>query len=200
MGTLCQSFGAAITNSHCWPVAGRHDNPKMRPCCVVLAIISFPLHRRCKTKRFEQPYPAEFDMDHRPIRPWQFLCTPHKGTQTAETDCRTTNETGNGKTRTSSSLVVSRTRFCTTCWVALAPTRPPRPGPCTGNSGLRLFRGSCLSLSRLRLLGSPDVNSPSRVTPGMMIAGAATASDMSSTVGRLAGPLLSNNLAPLRDV
>lgn len=44
------------------------------------------------------------------------------------------------------------------------------------------------------------MNSPSRVTPGIMIAGAATASDMSSTVGRLAGPLLSNNLAPLRDV
>lgn len=44
------------------------------------------------------------------------------------------------------------------------------------------------------------MNSPSRVTPGIMIAGAATASDMSSIVGRLAGPLLSNNLAPLREV
>jgi hypothetical protein len=104
------------------------------------------------------------------------------------------------KIRTSSSRVVSRTRFCTTCCVALAPTRPPRPGPCTGSSGLRLFRGSCLSLSLFRLLGRPDVNSPSRVTPGIIIAGAAAASDMSSTVGRLAGPLLSSNLAPLRDV
>jgi len=132
------------------------------------------------------------------IKPGDFPCTSTPGFPNATQKAEAKRETRT--IRTSSSRVVSRTRFCTTCCVALAPTRPPRPGPCTGSSGLRLFRGSCLSLSLFRLLGRPDVNSPSRVTPGIMIAGAATASDMSSIVGRLAGPLLSNNLAPLRDV
>ena len=60
---------------------------------------------------------------------------------------------------TSSSRVVSRTKFCTTCCVALAPTRPPRPGPVTGSSGLLLLRGSIRSFSRFRFV--PRAISPS---------------------------------------
>jgi hypothetical protein len=174
--------------SHGWPVVT--TIPKCDTAVGPLLSLS-PFTGGVKEGLFEQPHWPSLTLTIIRSDHGKFLCAPHKAV---------TQTTGNRMARTSSSLVVSRTRFCTTCWVALAPTRPPRPGPCTGNSGLRLFRGSCLSLSRFRLLGSPDVNSPSRVTPGTMIAGAATASDMSSTVGRLAGPLLSNNLAPLRDV
>lgn len=103
--------------------------------------------------------------------------------------------------RTSSSLVVSRTRFCTTCCVALAPTRPPRPGPVTGSSGLRLLRGSKRSFSLFRLppraMPSPSRNIGSAC--GVRIVGAETASDMSSMVAFLGGPLLSGSLAPLMD-
>lgn len=171
----------------------------LMPCCAE--------HRR-HSLRYSFPRAGHFEpvrlpvlrhpINKHPIKPGDLLCTdtPRVPNATQKAEAKMETRT----VRTSSSRVVSRTKFCTTCCVALAPTRPPRPGPCTGISGLRLFRGSCLSLSLFRLLGRPDVNSPSRVTPGIMIAGAAAASDMSSIVGRLAGPLLSNNLAPLRDV
>ena len=103
--------------------------------------------------------------------------------------------------RTSSSLVVSRTRFCTTCCVALAPTRPPRPGPVTGSSGLRLFLGSIRSFSRLRFVLRPTSLSRNIGNAcGVIIVGAATASDMSSIVAFLGGPLLRGSFAPLSDI
>ena len=103
--------------------------------------------------------------------------------------------------RTSSSLVVSRTKFCTTCCVALAPTRPPRPGPVTGSSGLRLLRGSMRSFSRFRFVLRPTSLSRNMGSAcGVIIVGAATASDMSSIVAFLGGPLLSGSFAPLTDM
>ncbi len=103
--------------------------------------------------------------------------------------------------RTSSSLVVSRTRFCTTCCVALAPTRPPRPGPVTGSSGRRLLRGSMRSFSRFRFVLRPISLSRNMGSAcGVIIVGAATASDMSSMVAFLGGPLLSTSFAPLTDI
>ena len=105
--------------------------------------------------------------------------------------------------RTSSSLVVSRTKFCTMCCVALAPTLPPRPGPVTGSSGLLLFRGSIRDFSCLRFVPRPSITSPSRnpgTACGIMMAGAASASDMSSTVAFLGGPLASKSFAPFNEV
>lgn len=99
--------------------------------------------------------------------------------------------------RTSSSRVVSRTRFCTMCCVALAPTRPPFPGPVTGSSGLLLFFGSILSLSRFLFVPLPGSRSRYIGSAcGVMIYGAASASDISSTVIFLGGPLLSSSFAP----
>jgi hypothetical protein len=104
-------------------------------------------------------------------------------------------------TLTSSSRVVSLTKFCTTCCVALAPTLPPFPGPVTGSSGLLLFLGSSLSFSRLRFVPRPRSMSRNIGKAwGVIMCGAVTASDMSSTVTFLGGPLLSRSLAPLRDV
>lgn len=104
-------------------------------------------------------------------------------------------------TRTSSSLVVSLTRFCTTCCVALAPTLPPLPGPETGNSGLLLFLGSILSFSRLRFVPRPGSRSRNMGSAwGVRIEGAASASDMSSIVTFLGGPLFKSSFAPFSEV
>jgi len=104
-------------------------------------------------------------------------------------------------TLTSTSRVVSRTRFCTTCCVALAPTRPPFPGPVTGNSGRRLFLGSILSLSRFLFVPRPGSKSRNMGNAcGVRMVGAAIASDTSSIVTFLGGPLLSSSFAPFKDV
>ena len=87
------------------------------------------------------------------------------------------------------------------CCVALAPTLPPLPGPVTGSSGCRLFLGSNLSFSRF-LLPVPRAISPSLnigSACGVMMAGWARASDMSSIVTFLGGPLLNGSLAPFND-
>lgn len=102
---------------------------------------------------------------------------------------------------TSTSLVVSRTRFCTTCCVALAPTRPPRPGPVTGSSGRLLFFGSMRSFSRLRFVPRPGSRSRNIGSAcGVRIVGAACASDTSSIVTLRGGPLFSSSFAPFSDV
>jgi hypothetical protein len=102
---------------------------------------------------------------------------------------------------TSSSRRLSRTRFCTTCCVALAPTRPPLPGPVIGSSGRLAFLGSIRSLSLFLLfvLMIPSDSTNIGDKPGVRIVGAASASDMSSTVTFLAGPLFISSLAPLVD-
>ena len=108
------------------------------------------------------------------------------------------------KLLTSSSLVVSRTRCRTTCCVALAPTRPPFPGPLTGSSGRRLFRGSARSLSRFRFVPAiPLDTSPSRnigSACGVRIGGTSNDDEKSSISRFRGGPLLARSFAPFVDV
>lgn len=101
---------------------------------------------------------------------------------------------------TSWSRVVSLNRFWTTCWVALAPTRPPFPGPVTGKSGRLLFRGSILSFSLFRFVDRPS--SPSRNMGnawGVIICGCNSAFDIDSIVGFLMCDLFASSFAPLSE-
>lgn len=106
---------------------------------------------------------------------------------------------GGKETLTSSSRVVSRTRLWTTCWVALAPTRPPRPGPDTGGIGRLVLRVSIRSLSRLRLLlpRSSSLNMGSAC--GVIIGASINALDASSIVTFFA-IRESSSLAPFWDM
>jgi hypothetical protein len=104
--------------------------------------------------------------------------------------------------RTSSSRIVSLTRFCTMCCVALAPTRPPRPGPLTGKSGRIDFFGSILSFSRFRFEEGMNalISSSRNPSPGVRMGAVSRAADASSMVmARLSRCRLSN-FTPFMDV